>query len=116
MTGLLGDAEALLKHADEALYHAKGAGRDRCATWRTLEKTNVQQLRRVLKGGQIVFNGGTSVIDCTVRGLSESGAAIDVSTSVGVPRSFKLAIRADNVEKPCRVLSQSEKHIEVEFF
>ena len=82
--------------------------------WRPAE-TKTQQLRRVLKGGQILFNGGSSVIDCTVRGLSETGAGLDVSASVGVPKSFKLAIKADNFEKPCRVLSQTERHIEVEF-
>jgi diguanylate cyclase (GGDEF)-like protein len=108
------DAETLLRRGDAALYQAKEAGRDRCVAWRPAE-TKTQQLRRVLKGGQILFNGGSSVIDCTVRGLSETGAGLDVSTSLGVPKSFKLAIRADSFERPCRVLSQTERHIEVEF-
>jgi diguanylate cyclase (GGDEF)-like protein len=116
LDGTIRDSETLLKHADTALYQAKAEGRDRAVAWHASEKPNAQQLRRVLKGGQILFNGGTSVIDCTVRGLSDNGALIDVSSSVGVPRSFSLAIPADSVEKPCRILSQSEKRIEVEFF
>jgi diguanylate cyclase (GGDEF)-like protein len=108
------DGETLLQHADLALYEAKAAGRNRCVLW-VAETENVVQRRRVLKGGQIRFNDHTSSIDCTVRSLSEDGAGIDVYTSVGIPKRFDLCIRADGLERHCRVISQTEKHIEVEF-
>ena len=41
--------------------------------------------RRLLKAGTIEFGGG--VIDCTVRNLSEFGAALDVVSPVGIPKT-----------------------------
>lgn len=85
------DMEGLLQHADLALYEAKSAGRNRCVLWKGAEANNVIQRRRVLKGGQIRFNGHESSIDCTVRSLSEDVAGIDVYTSVGIPKDLTFA-------------------------
>ena len=108
------DFKTMLGHADEALYEAKSAGRNRCMVWKD---PNIQVIlrRRVLKAGQILFNGRTSVIDCTVRNLSDDGAGLDVISSAMVPKEFELTIKADDFEKPCKIISHSEKHIEVAF-
>lgn len=108
------DFKSMLEHADQALYEAKSAGRNQCTVWKAPD-TKVVPRRRVLKAGQILFNGRTSVLDCTVRGLSDDGARLDVSTSSTVPKRFKLAIKADDFEKQCEIISQSEKHLEVAF-
>ena len=42
--------------------------------------------KRVLKSGTIEFGGG--VIDCAVRNLSETGAALSVESPVGIPSDF----------------------------
>jgi diguanylate cyclase (GGDEF)-like protein len=109
------DAEALLLHADRALYDAKQQGRNRSVVWLSAEDRLAVQRRRVLKAGQILFNGRSSTVDCTVRSLSAEGAGLDVYSSGAIPRRFELAIRGDGLCKPCRVVSQTEKHIEVAF-
>jgi len=72
-----------------------------------------QPRRRVFKGGLISFGGAG--IDCTVRNLSQSGAALDVASIVGVPRSFTLAIEADHFLRPCRLVWNSDRRIGVAF-
>jgi hypothetical protein len=69
---------------------------------------------RVLKGGTIAFNGAAG-ISCTVRNLSETGAALDVISPVGIPAAFTLVIDGDNVAKPCHVVWRKEKRIGVAF-
>jgi diguanylate cyclase (GGDEF)-like protein len=108
------DADALLDAADKALYDAKAAGRN-CIVVRQPAKAVASPMRKVLKAGRILFNGRTSSIDCTVRKLSDEGAALDVSSSVGVPKEFDLAIAADRLLKPCVAMKRSERHIEVAF-
>jgi len=68
---------------------------------------------RVLKAGTIEFGGGG--IDCTVRNLSDSGAALDVASPVGIPDSFDLVITAEHLRKHCRVVWRKEKRIGVTF-
>lgn len=47
---------------------------------------------RTLKGGRIVFNGGYSSFDCTVRNLSTGGALLQVATTADIPNTFDLII------------------------
>lgn len=66
---------------------------------------------RVLKGGRIQFGGGS--IDCAVRNLSETGAALDVTSPLGIPTEFILVTDGDH--RPCRVVWRKEKRIGVTF-
>ena len=68
--------------------------------------------RRFLKAGRISFGGGAA-FDCTVRNLSETGAALEVISPVGIPERFTLVIEADHLHVPCRVIK--EKRIGVRF-
>jgi hypothetical protein len=70
--------------------------------------------RRLLKAGKISFGGGAA-IDCTVRNLSEAGAALEVISPVGIPEHFTLVIEADHIHVPCRVVWRKEKRIGVHF-
>ena len=70
--------------------------------------------RRLLKAGKISFGGGAA-FDCTVRNLSETGAALEVISPVGIPERFTLVIDADHRPFPCRVVWRKETRIGVHF-
>jgi hypothetical protein len=57
------------------------------------EERRIIPRRRVLKAGSISFGGGA--IDCTVRNISDTGAILEVLTSLFVPDRFKLIIQSD---------------------
>ena len=69
--------------------------------------------QRVLKAGTIEFGGGA--IDCTVRNFSDTGAALDVTSPVGIPERFTLFIQADGTSLACTVVWRKEKRIGVKF-
>lgn len=108
------DIATLIAQADTAMYKAKTTGRNRVETWR---ENNAQGSvrRRVLKGGRILFNDRQSTMDCTVRWLSDKAAGLDVSSAAGMPPKFILQIPSDNLETYCRIVLQTDRHVEVEF-
>lgn len=69
---------------------------------------------RVLKGGKIVFNEGRSVISCTVRNLSASGALLKVDTVVGVPNEFHVIIGED-VARAARTIRRTATELGIVF-
>jgi hypothetical protein len=70
--------------------------------------------RSTLKGARIVFNGGRSTIDCTVRNLSSKGAKLQVASVVGIPETFDLVLQG-SARQPCRVKWRTLKEVGVEF-
>jgi PilZ domain len=75
------------------------------------EEQRIAARHRVLKGGRIHFGGGS--IDCTIRNISETGAALEVTSPLGIPTEFTLF--ADGALRPCRVVWRKEKRIGVTF-
>jgi hypothetical protein len=68
--------------------------------------------QRVLKAGTIEFSGGT--IDCTVRNVSETGAALEVASPVCIPSEFNLLIPGTRIIR-CRLMWRKENRIGVAF-
>jgi hypothetical protein len=69
--------------------------------------------QRVLKAGTIAFDG--SAIDRVVRNISETGAALEVESQLGIPPLFHLVISAEHFSQGCRVLWRKEKRMGVVF-
>jgi hypothetical protein len=79
----------------------------------SLENNRAAPRQRVLKAGIIEFHGGT--IDCVVRNISETGAALEVASPVGIPPEFNLLISGKTGKHPCKVVWAREKRIGVAF-
>jgi hypothetical protein len=70
--------------------------------------------RRVFKPAKIAF-GRASIIDCTVRTISDSGACLQVGSPVVIPETFNLLLDAGKTTRPCHIVWRKEQHIGVEF-
>ena len=68
---------------------------------------------RVLKAGKIEIGGGA--IDCTVRNLSNKGAALNVESPVGIPDKFVLLIPSDQLRRSCQVVWRRLGRIGIKF-
>ena len=70
---------------------------------------------RTLKAARILFNQRRSVIDCTVRNLSPTGACLNVASTLGIPERFEVQFDTDAVSRACHVVWHKEKQLGVEF-
>ena len=69
---------------------------------------------RTLKSARIVFNYSGSVIDCTVRNLTDIGACLHVPDSLGVPDQFDLMF-SGHERRPCHVVWRTDTKLGVSF-
>jgi hypothetical protein len=69
--------------------------------------------RRMLKAGKIEF--GSSVIDCVVKNVSETGAALDVESPIGIPERFDLFVHQDQSLRAAHVVWRKERRIGIRF-
>lgn len=78
-----------------------------------MDEHRISPRHRVLKAGTIEFSGET--LPCTVRNLSDTGAAIEVNSPLWFPDRFVLAVASEGWRKPCRVVRRDERRIGVAF-
>jgi|HubBroStandDraft_6_1064221.scaffolds.fasta_scaffold1590130_2 PilZ domain len=67
----------------------------------------------VLKAGTIKFGG--NAVDCLVRNLSMTGAALEVSNETGIPARFMLIVPSDGLHLVCRSVWRKAHRIGVVF-
>ena len=63
--------------------------------------------------GAIQFAHGT--INCLIRDISISGAALEVTNTHDIPERFNLVFKADGTHIPCHVVWRREERIGVAF-
>jgi len=72
-----------------------------------------QPRKRVFKAGTIEFDGVG--VDCTVRNISATGAALEVVSPLTIPHEITLNIRSGEVRQHCYIVWRKEKRIGVAF-
>jgi len=78
-----------------------------------MDESRAAPRHRMLKAGTIEFGGGG--IDCTVKNLSETGAALEVVTPLFIPNHFILFVPSDHFKRPCHIVWRKEKRIGIAF-
>ncbi|MBR1226682.1 MULTISPECIES: PilZ domain-containing protein [unclassified Bradyrhizobium] len=76
-------------------------------------ETRIAPRYRVTKPAKIEHGGDK--IGCVIRDISATGAAIEISDLVRVPREFTLIIPEDRLKLRCRVVWRKEYRIGVAF-
>ena len=77
-------------------------------------ETRIAPRYRVAKVAKIEF-GRAEAIDCTVRDLSLTGAAIEVPSQGVIPDTFTLVMPGDGLNLVCHVVWRKEYRIGVAF-
>ena len=77
------------------------------------ETRRIAPRRKVLKTATIEFGG--IAVDCVLRNISETGAAIEVTTALQCPIAFILTIPSDESVRHCRVVWRRGKRMGVRF-
>lgn len=70
--------------------------------------------RRTLKSGRAIFNNKQSVLSCTVRDLSATGAKLRFATVMGIPETFELDM-TDEPRRSCHVVWRRGEDVGVVF-
>jgi hypothetical protein len=79
-----------------------------------IERRTTSRLRSLLRG-RVVFNGGNSTLDCTVREISKDGARLEMTEVVTVPDRFDLFIPQKNETYRAAIAWRREGSVGVAF-
>ena len=78
------------------------------------DRRSSKRRRTVLKG-RVVFNNRSSVLDCTVRDLSDTGAQITLADVSTLPPDFELEIPSKDILVQVQVMWSRGKNHGVRF-
>ena len=78
-----------------------------------VNEKRIASRRRVLKTAFIIISDKAPKIECTVRNVSETGAALQVSTTIGIPQHFDVLI--DGARRHCRSQWRTDTKIGIMF-
>lgn len=70
---------------------------------------------RTIMQGRIVFNNGSATLDCVIRNLSETGAKLELSSSVTIPDRFQLVIPRRSETRRARIVWHRDELMGIAF-
>ncbi len=73
------------------------------------------QRQRVLKSGKIIFANGSFSVDCTIRNLSETGARLQVPTTVAIPDRFTFVDNHGGTRRAAKIVWRKADMIGIHF-
>jgi len=79
----------------------------------TLSERRRSWRKRILKGAFISLSENAPKLECTVRDYTDVGAALQVSTTFGLPNSFELVM--NGAHHRCRTQWRTDNKIGVIF-
>ena len=71
--------------------------------------------RRMFKAGTIEFGDGGGGMDCTVKNLSDTGAALEILSPLYIPDRFTLFVPSDQLNRRCHVVWRKERRLGIAF-
>ena len=80
-----------------------------------MDEKRVEARPRMLKTGIIHFNGGHTVIDCSVRNMTTGGAKLRLTGTLPLPPTFNFRLAGEKTDRPCRLAWAREDEIGIEF-
>jgi hypothetical protein len=80
-----------------------------------LEKRRVRRTR-VLRGVKIILDDSSSLLDCSVRDLTNIGACVYLPSSVKISNSFALSFDFGHSCRRCSVIWRHENKLGVSFY
>ena len=85
-------------------------------TTESLVRFEQRQGKRIstLKKGRIIFNDGHSVVDCTVRNISEIGAGLELPGHVELPGTITLVIEG-GTKRECDIVWSANNRLGVTY-
>jgi hypothetical protein len=70
---------------------------------------------RTIIQGRIVFNNRSATLDCIIRNLSETGAKLELSSSVMIPERFELVIPRKGETRRARIVWHRDELMGIAF-
>jgi hypothetical protein len=79
-----------------------------------MDHSRIAPRKRVLRAG-IIDLGAGGAIACSVKNISETGAALEVNTPLFIPDRFKLIVETEELNRPCQIIWRKERRMGVIF-
>jgi PilZ domain len=81
----------------------------------TESESRIAKRQKVLKSAKIIFNRNQSVVDCTVRDFSATGAKLLTANAGLIPDEVRLLLTQDNTIRDARVVWRKSDMLGVHF-